>query len=243
MTGQFREEIGGLRNTCGGETLWIVGAGPSLDDVDLGALKGEYIFALNSAGIFFGDRRKFPNAWWVWWDLRAYREIWPHMQKDHVQAIVHKRGNEMMRSHKGSGRFIYYKGESLFKPVRTVLETALLIGEFLGFDRANLVGVDGMVARDGKPYCSMVNEWKRCHFMDTARRSSWQMSARAFGHAMHDLIVSGRIKHMCIYQTSPIYPRDDFKKCTMADALSDRRKEKIDAKKRKKVSSRSHARF
>ena len=215
MTAQMREDLGPLQDSMRGERVWIVGSGPSLDDVDLMRIRGEYIFALNAAYTLFRDARTYGRAWWLWWDMRVYREVFPRMigedkrQWPVLRAILHKNGMENMRSYRGQSRTIVYPREERFRPKRTVAETALLIADFLGFNDAYLVGIDGLVARGDQPYAKLLS-WKRCHFMNTERRGSWQKSHAAFRPAI--AAAMERIERMRIWQTSSLYRGPEFKR-------------------------------
>lgn len=206
MTGQFRENLAPLQGSCNGLRAWIVGSGSSLDNVPIKRLGGEYIFALNGSIELFTNVRQYPDAWWVWWDIRSYRHVWPRLEKqwDRVQTIIHKRGMEVMRQHRGAGRYICYGSDEAFKPARTVLETAMVLVDFLGFDEAVMVGVDGFRARkDGRPYCSSLAD-KECHFMDVEQPKSFRRSAAQFDQAVDK--VRTKLNHTRFIQTSPLYP-------------------------------------
>lgn len=219
MTGQFRDEIGVFQDSCKGMRVWIIGAGPTLDDVPIKTFEGEYVFALNAAATLFKNFRKFPDAWWLWWDQRTYREVWPKLNDwQRVQTIVHKKGMEMLRAHRGSGRFLSYGTGDQFKPKRTVAETALLIADFLGFDEAVLVGVDGLSAKENnEPYCKAINPWKDCHFMKRDKPRSWKNSAQQFDTAMENVLP--RIVRMRVIQTSSLYPNRERFVCASIDEV------------------------
>ncbi len=217
MTAQMRERIGPLQDSCKGLTLWVVGAGTSLDDVPLEVLRDRYVFALNSAITYFTEVDKFPDAWWIWFDTRCYREIWPQIKEwKRVQAILHKQAMEQMRSLLGSGRYVEYDKET-FRGKRSVVETALKLGDFLGFKDAMLVGVDGLVANDkGRPYALRINNWKKCYFQDPGNPRGARRSIRDFHAAMDNLMPLPRMK---VYQTSPLYKGEQFERLTFDEAV------------------------
>ena len=222
MTGQFREHINMNEGSCDGLRCWIVGTGPSLDGVKLSKIKGEYIFALNGAVLRFTNINAYPDAFWVWYDLRTLRELTVRVQKSwkRVQCIIHKKGIEEMRSWKGSGRYIEYVKDR-FKAKRTVAETAILLAHFLGFSEIVLVGIDGMQAVDGRPYAEGF-DWKQCHFMERGNQRSCRKSSEQMVGALED--VKNRINRMGdaprIIQTSPIYPaREQFECMTFDEAV------------------------
>lgn len=217
MTAFCTEEIGTLQDSCKGYRLFIVGAGPTIDDVNLGKLKGQYIFALNAAATLFTNPRAFPDAWWVWWDLRACREVYPRVKSTRIQSLVHKKGLEELRVHRGTGRFVHYRHQNQFKPRRTVAETAILLGDFLGFEEAILVGVDGLVGRNGRAYCDAVASWKSCYFCNPTVEGSWKGSSDAFVSAMALLMPSIRMK---VRTTSDLYPGDEFERISYEEAVA-----------------------
>jgi len=213
MTAQFREMIGPLQGSCRGLRCYIVGTGPTMDDVNLSKLRGQYIMALNGAVLKFTNLRSYPDAWWVWYDARAYRELWSRVKDQwrRIQCIIHKKGMEDMRSHLGAGRYVEYVKDN-FRASRTVAETAILLCQFLGFSEVVLVGIDGMQARDGIPYASGF-EWKHCRFMTAGQQESCQKSSAQMVQAFEDLKEKladrGRVPR--IIQTSVAYPvRDQF---------------------------------
>lgn len=200
--GQTRENLGPWKGKLKGKKLWIVGSGPSLDDVDVGLLAGRHIFALNGAIQLFVDRKRYPDAWWLFWDLRAFNQIWPHIEEDWgvIRAIVHKRAMENTRHLRCSGRFIAYVREA-FPTQRTVIETALLIGDYMGYDEIYLAGVD-FAAKIGQAYHKPL-EWKPCHFWDRkgdpARCGSFRTMLKAIQEVLKKLKTP-------VFQTSPIFP-------------------------------------
>ena len=208
-----------------GLPIWIAGSGPTLGDHDLGAIRKQHIFALNSAIQFFTKPKAFRDTWWMWWDARTYRECFQAIDGwDVLKAIVHKQGLEMMRSLRRPGRYVEFL-KANYHPERTVLETALLIARFLEPSEVYLVGCDGMVARDGKPYAEGL-EWKPCHFMDVARPDSYANSSGQFVDAIEKLVP--RLGGLKVYQTSDIYPADTFERISF-DEAADRSKGALDA--------------
>jgi len=241
MTAQFREMIGPLEGKCKGLRCWIVGTGPTLDDIDINALRGQYVMALNSAILKFMNVRAFPDAWWVWYDARTLRELWPRVQKEwkRVQCVIHKKGIEDMRSALCAGRYVEYVKHE-FHASRTCAETAILLAQFLGFSEIFLAGIDGMMAREGEPYAKTLSQKKQCHFMTQGDQDSCVKSSNQMIHAMATL--KGRLKERGevprIVQTSTIYPnREQFEFLPFDEAV----KEPLKVAKVKPT--RAHAKF
>lgn len=205
MTGQVRENIGPLQDTCEGSVAWIVGTGTSLDDIDVGQLEGQFIIALNAAYELFLDRKKYPDAWWLFWDIRAYTELWNRIgpKVNRVQAFLHKRALESLRSLRCNGRYVEFSSTA-FKSDRTVIETALLIVDFLGFDEAYMAGVDFAV-KEHQPYAQSFS-WKQCHFWDASKRGTKSKSCRDMLTAFKK--VHARLKKTKIFHTSPLFPEE-----------------------------------
>lgn len=237
MTGQFREKIGPLEGSCKGLQCFVVGSGPSLDDVNLASLKGKYILALNAAILKFTSVRSYPDAWWVWYDSRAYREMWERVTSgwNRIQCLTHKKGMEDMRGHKGGGRYIEYVKDE-FRPERSVVETAILLAQFLGFSEVVLVGIDGMQGRDGEPYAKGLS--KPCHFMQQGDQASCRRSSESMVQALDRLnermAERGRVPR--IIQTSELYPRrDQFEFLPFDEAVRSKREPTKQARARSKL--------
>lgn len=218
MTAHFTEEIGPLQDTCKGRRVFVVGTGSSLDDINLKRLKGQYIFALNGAATFFKNVSLYPDAWWLWWDMRSYREAYS-LLKDwrRVQTLTHKKGLEEMRGHRGAARFVCFMNRQQFEPRRTIVETAILLADFFGFNETILVGVDGFVTQNGKAYCDSIATWKKCFFCNPEKKGSHQKSTNQFLSAMDQLMP--RIKKTKVLTTSKLYPGDHFEFTSFEEAV------------------------
>lgn len=223
MTTQGREKIDYLKGGNDGMDCWIVGTGPSIDDIDLSRIPRvdhTRIFALNGAILWFdmpGD-----NAWWVFTDKRVLHEIGGEVQTfKTLRCLCYKQTMEMMRSWRCSGRWVEYSREA-FRQKRTCAETAILLARYLGFSRAFLVGVDGFATKeDARPYTRKLPvKRKRCYFMEEGVLSSNKNSMRDMTTALNAL--STRIgSSMEVYQTSPIAPSLEFgKRIDFYDAVS-----------------------
>jgi len=225
VTVQMRRKLGPLQDSCKGKCVWILGSGPTLDDCDISRMSGDYIFALNSSYTFVWDHKMFNDAWWLLFDLRAYSELKERVKKiPLVKALVCKKSLEQMRELRNGGQYVEFV-KLRFEPERSIVETALLIADFLGFDEAYMVGVDGFVPRDGVPYCKAIDEWKKCHFMDKTLPDSWKGSSRDIVKALK--AVKERLSRLEVFQTSTAFPEPIFQQISFEEAL--KRSEAFDA--------------
>lgn len=202
MTMQIRDNLRMWANKYRSQRCVILGAGPSLDDVDLSLLQGEFILALNAAYSLVWD---FKLAWWVFYDMRALLELWPRIteEKRRVQAFVHKRGLEQMRSYRGPGHYVEF-GSVAYNRKRTVLETALLIADTLGFEEVILVGVDFAV-KPNQAYCKALS-WKKPYFW-TPSQDTRCPSCEEMLKVMREFMYDKRLNTIRqVFQTSPLFP-------------------------------------
>jgi hypothetical protein len=217
--------INQLEGKCAGRRCFILGSGSSLDGVCLDLIRSEFILALNWSILQVKD---FPSAWWMWWDVRAYREVFPKLKGEVsvLRAILGKRGHEIMRSYRGASRYVSFGLIKRFTPRRTVAETAISVADFLGFSEIVLVGVDGFVPSKGnEPYCCALRD-KECHFMDRKDAESWKRSARQFNKDMKRVMGSVRSR---VVQTSPLHDGDMFIRESLSSVLSRDLNEKVNA--------------
>ena len=202
MTGQWREKLGPLKDKFRKNKCWICGTGPSLDDVDLSLLGDRRIFALNAAITLFSNHKHFKDVWWVFWDLRAYHESWNRTGRlmKIIRAFVHKRALEVTRSLRISGHYVEYEG-NIFKPKRTVLETALRVVDYLGFEEVYMVGIDFAV-RPMQPYATELM-WKNCFFWDFKTQKECKSVVEML-EAMRAF--KPELNNVKVFQTSPLFP-------------------------------------
>ena len=219
MTKQITSPIAHVENKMGGEDVWIVGSGPSLDDIDERKLQGKYIYALNWSYKLFLDYEKYPDAWWLYCDKRAYYQVKDYLQNNKVQVIVEKRNMEQMRSLRQFVHWVWYP-RNTFSQERSIAETALQMADFCGFDRAFLVGIDGFRIKPGQPYTRKIQR-NKCYFMKPEVPGSERKSSRDFVEKINS--VAKRLKKLKVFICSDLYPIDEspmFKKISFEEALN-----------------------
>jgi hypothetical protein len=203
MTAQFRDSLDLHQDEKKGLGVWIVGSGTSLEDVDLQRLRGQHILSLNASIAL--TRNLNANVWWVYHDMRTYREVYPKIDTEGstLNCYVHRRGAEQMREYKKSARFVIYR-DGEFRPKRTVLETALMLSEFLGFEEAYLLGIDAFAfSGDQRPYAKGLE--KTCHFAKQGVKDSWKKSQSSFISALSDLEEKLDIP---VFRVSNLFPEE-----------------------------------
>jgi len=218
-----RENVGMLSKTYAGRKLWIVGCGPTLDDVDLNRMKNGPVWCLNAAITLFTKNR---NAWWFLRDQRAFFECTPRLKDWRVWNIVtHTRLIAQMLSHglgrKGMDARVLEYGWHTVEHRRTVLEDALQVADKVGFAETYLVGVDHAV-RNFKPYAKPLL-WKTCHFYrwDRAEKEGRKMKPVSgpltrMSQIMCELVPRLKMK---VYNTSEVYPSDAFERIGYDEAI------------------------
>ena len=82
-----------------------------------------------------------------------------------------------------------------------MIETALMIVDFLGFDEVYMAGVDFAI-KEHQPY-SKHFDWKVCHFWDSRKPGTDCKSCRDMLRAFKAVLA--RLKKSKIFHTSPIF--------------------------------------
>lgn len=151
---QQRNRLASLRNKYHGQSLFVVGNGPSLKNVDMGVLSQYYTFAANKIYLMF-DRTEWRPDFYLTLDWRVtpdnYEEInqlsgskffFPHRFRN----ILREGDDVYWYESLSAGRSLRDKFErNADRGVRgggTVLTAAMQLGYFLGFHKIFLVGVD-----------------------------------------------------------------------------------------------------
>jgi len=159
------------KNCRKGETAWILGSGPSLDELDPSQV-GENRFALNLTILM----DKYRSSWWVCRDGRCMKKwIGSNRHKaigeDRRQVdllFTDKIGNDRIRSLKVNRKMIreiVNSGEQ-FRTGETVLVYALQVADYMGFSDIILAGID-LCDPEGVAYAEEIN-WQH-HFTIKAR--------------------------------------------------------------------------
>ncbi len=130
-----------------GETAWILGSGPSLDELDRSRLN-ENVFALNLTILMGG----LGESWWVCRDGRCFQK-WLGSARTGAIGADRRSVHTLITDHAGTKRVEELQiGRNMIRRVvdtemrfftgETVLLYALQLAEFLGFAEVILAGVD-----------------------------------------------------------------------------------------------------
>lgn len=225
MTFFSRQKIRSLAGSESGR-LWIAGAGPTLDDVDLSLLKDDIVFALNASIVKFTDN---PNTWWFFRDSRVLEECEPRLIKlkwklwkvitttRSLERVVHRDLHK-----KGINVKAFYYDERSVNHVKTVLEDALQVADSLGFRECYLVGVDHAI-RNFKPYAESLM-WKTCHFYNIPVLKKKGLPLKPVSKPLTRMAMAMKsllpTLSMQVYNTSTIYPARVFEMVDYAEAAS-----------------------
>lgn len=185
-----------------GRRLFVVGSGPSMNDVDLSLLEGQHVWALNAAATLFTDTTRFPDATWMFRDRRAIPQIapklagwkrWRVVTTDKCYAQIEHNGPRVsMTTYKYREPWVHHE--------RTVAEDAIQIARKVGFVDVVLVGVDCAVPA-GRPYAEALM-WKPCSWYDPAHPVEQSKACASMLGALKRLAESGRLKGFKVYSTS-----------------------------------------
>lgn len=145
-----------------GKRIFIVGSGPSLDDLDLSLLDGQCVWALNASATLFQDR---PGLFWLFRDTRTIAQVLPRLKHwQTFRVITHVRGISDLECQTKRGRRAYIYDPQGVVHLRTVAEDAIQLARRAGAKDVVLVGVD-CSAPPGRPYAAAL-DWKPCAWYD-----------------------------------------------------------------------------
>jgi len=195
-----------------GQKVILVGAGASLDKLDLTKIGNCPIIAVNAAITLFTNNRIFKNPWWLFRDTRICFEMgqrlkdWPHWR-----VITHTRGHHEINDAMGAKRHsmsIYIFAKDNFEHKRTIITDALQILEYFGVSEVYLVGIDHCIV-DHQPYAQKLM-WKECHFYDvnTKKPNVGNRPIQEMVDAMKAM--KSILKKIKVFNTSEIYPEPVF---------------------------------
>jgi len=149
-----RSRLEGLRNKYYGQSIFIIGNGPSLNKIDFDALKDYYCFAANKIYLMF-DRVDWRPDFYTSVDWRVTPDCYEEINKlSGMTFFFARRFHGMLREGEdvfwfesfSPGRLLSDKFEpDVTKGLRgagTTLMAALQLAFFLGFRRMFLIGVD-----------------------------------------------------------------------------------------------------
>ena len=222
MTMQVHSDIGVLQanKKFKDKVCWLVGSGPSLDEVDLSKIKDQTIFAVNAAITLFSEA-KFRDAWWIFRDRRIVHQLGKRLDKWGLwRVITHKSGFMTVKDvcgHTGKRMVVYLYNKDAIIHRRTIIEDALQILQLLGFKQVNLVGIDHAVV-ENRPYAKALS-WKECFFYNpkTPPISGKSIALGSMMDAMEQIKPSlGKMK---VINTSPYYPKPIFEHVEFADLV------------------------
>ena len=179
-----------------GRRLFIVGSGPSLDDLDLSILDGQNVWALNASATLFADR---PGLFWLFRDTRTVGQVLPRLKSwRQLRVLTTVRGfSDLECQTKRSRRAYIYDHQSVVHH-RTVAEDALQLARRAGATDAVLVGVD-CSAPAGVPYAKALM-WKPCAWYDVKKPVAESKACASMLKALRDLAPS--LHGFPVYSTS-----------------------------------------
>jgi hypothetical protein len=169
---RLAEHVGALRGRYAGRRCIVIGNGPSLNDIDLEPLKGEYTFGLNRIYLlterlgfhvtfyvaiaryvleqFTDDIRAVPGLKFLNWSYRRPFLDTPDAVFVETAPRLTPDGNILRGYYAGAG---------------TVTNFALQIAYFLGFSEVILIGVDHRYQQSGTPNRAVIEQQAdRNHF-------------------------------------------------------------------------------
>ncbi len=157
----LQEEIETLKGGSCGLTAWILGSGPSLDDMVDEPGHNVDCFALNLTVLM----RKWKRCSWISRDGRALKQCRDKIRKDGNKQQI----NLLFTDFAGTIRaydlgfkqdelFQVFDTRKLFYTTETVLVYALQVVDYLGYDEIILSGVD-LCDPGGKTYAKEI-DWK-----------------------------------------------------------------------------------
>ena len=192
-----------------GQSCWIVGCGPSLDDVDLNLIRDKNVFALNASITAFATKAKIPGIWWFYRDRRLGPEVEPYLMAagwNPWRVITPDKSityllDRMRKQPKSLLVRTYDEGSVIHQ--RSVVEDALQIAHRMGFGRSILLGVDHAI-RDGEPY-SKKFRWKECYWMDRRKPPEKAVALDSMSRGLEALLP--KLIGMEVITTSNLYPR------------------------------------
>jgi hypothetical protein len=206
-----------------GKRCWLIGSGPSLDEVKLGKIpKEDHVYCLNASICLFADAKKWPNAWWIFRDRRICQEVGKRVSTwGRWKVITHQKAFQQLKDTR-IARFknvvAYLYELSGVTHQRTIVEDALQLIQFMGFKEVNLVGIDHCVVNN-QPYAKNLM-FKHCYFYnpDKPPKNSDNHPIEAMVKAMEDL--KPRLTSLKVFNTSPYYPRPVFAERTFEESVS-----------------------
>ena len=147
-----------LRDRYAGQRCFIIGNGPSLNEMDLTPLRNEYTFALNRGYLLF-ERIGGPTTFLVAVNPHVIRQFARDLGRDDTQVFVSWHSRDAMQG-KDVAFVLSSSGPRFCEDVArngawdgaTVTYVALQLAFHMGFAEVYLIGVDHSFASSGQPH-------------------------------------------------------------------------------------------
>jgi len=149
------------RNIHAGERCFIIGNGPSLQQMDLSNLKNEYTFGMNRIYLMF-DKLGFESTYFASVNTLVIEQCGADIAQLQMPKFISWRSREhipftdnlmFLRTMYGVGNFPFFStdlAETVWEGA-TVTYVAMQIAYFMGFSQVILIGVDHNFATKGAP--------------------------------------------------------------------------------------------
>jgi hypothetical protein len=170
------EQYQKLKNTAIENTAFIVGSGPSLDEIpytDFGRIQQFPVFAVNAAASLFVWYQYRIN--WVFKNLSAFRKTKDRCMDSRIKKIFTRTRNvDTVQSFYRNGSlsvvgFDEDQGEAFSK--HTTATAAARVAHHVGHRRLVLVGMD-YTPTEGKPYAKRL-KYQRCIYELPAKQEEY----------------------------------------------------------------------
>ncbi len=156
----------GYRGRHRGSRCFIIGNGPSLNQIDLRMLRGEYTFGMNRIYLLFPELG-FPTSYYVAINTLVIDQCAAEIEALDMPKFVTWRARRRLGA---DPRTVFldtdYTGEATFSPDvsgrvfegSTVTYVALQLAFHMGFDEAILIGVDHSFTTAGPANATVVSQ-------------------------------------------------------------------------------------
>lgn len=141
--------IADIENTAVAYSCWIIGTGPSLDDIVVSQLVDRDIIAINGAIMAFQGAYKMRNLTWLFRDLTAYRKVVPFVDKWPHRILTRGRNVPNVTADK-CDVFYFSEDDPRAYCKATSATCAVRLASHMGYKRCYLVGCDCAKHADGR---------------------------------------------------------------------------------------------
>jgi hypothetical protein len=148
-----------------GQRCFIIGNGPSLNQLDLTLLKNEYTFGMNRIYLGFQDMG-FETSYYVCMNDLVVEQCASDIQKMDIPRFLSWRARKWVNLDNDL-QFIYttYTGPGFSPDITgrvwesaTVTYVALQLAYYMGFETVNLIGVDHNYETKGNPNTTVISQ-------------------------------------------------------------------------------------